>query len=546
MIQVQALAPDQIWTNGRFHTLDPHATIAQAIAIKEGRILAVGQNSEIEAMAGDQTQRVDVNGRCVIPGIFDSHAHLLQVGSKLAAIRLDECESAEEMMELVRQRAKNTPPGSWIVGMGWNEGNFGNGRLPTRHDIDPATAEHPVILMRFFNADVVNSIALKLAGISHKTADPVGGKVERDADGQPNGLLRASAKQFVRDLLPKPTLDELKYALALGCKDFNQFGITSVIDPGLMTHEMHAYQAFYQDGGLTVRTNIMPSWHGFLDEETETQLDYRARELGIFSGLGNEWLRLGGLKMAIDGGTSSRTSYMYQPFEEETEVKNYNRLDTAALRRYFQIAQELGWDIGIHVTGDRAMDMAVDTFAHVAKNSPRPDTRHNVIHAYFPSDRAIDQMAEHNIAAVLQPTFIYWEGDMIFRDVGRQRALNYKPARKLLDRGVRITASSDVPSTVSANPFVSLYALVTRRNNLGNLVAPDQAISRLEALKAYTSGGTWLTREERLKGTLEAGKLADLAVLDRDYFAIPQDEIKDIQAEMTVVAGEVVYEREIM
>lgn len=152
-------------------------------------------------------------------------------------------------------------------------------------------------------------------------------------------------------------------------------------------------------------------------------------------------------------------------------------------------------------------------------------------------------MAEHNIAAVLQPTFIYWEGDLIFRDVGRQRALNYKPARKLLDRGVVVTGSSDIPSTVSTNPFVSLYALVTRKNNLGNLVAADQAISRLEALKTYTIAGTWLTREEQLKGTIEVGKLADLTVLDRDCFSVSDEEIKDIRTDMTVVGGKVVYEK---
>jgi predicted amidohydrolase YtcJ len=543
-VQIRDLAPDLILTNGRIHTLDPHNTVAQAVAVKDGRFLTLGSSNEIEAIAAAQTKRIDLNGRLAIPGLFDSHAHLQEVGLKLAALRLDECQSPEEMMELVRQRAAATEPGTWIVGMGWNEGNFKDGRLPTRHDIDPATSNHPVILMRFFNADVVNSVALKLAGITKATADPLSGKIERDADGTANGLLRASAKQLVRDHLPPHTLADLKHALALGCEDFNQYGITSVLDPGLMTHEMHAYQSFYQDGKLTVRMNLMPSWHGFRDEETETQLNYRARELGIFSGLGDEWLRIGGLKMAIDGGTTSHTAYMYEPFEGETEVKNYNRLNTADLRRYFQIAQEHGWDVGIHVCGDRALDMAVDALAETAVHYPRPNMRHNVIHAYFPSDRAIEQMAEHRIAAVFQPTFLYWEGDLPFRDVGHQRALNYKPARKLLDAGVIVTASSDVPSTVSANPFIALYALVTRKNNLGHHIAADQAISRLEALHAYTTAGTWLTREEHLKGTIEPGKLADLAVLDRDYFAIPDEELKEIQAVMTVVGGEVVFERE--
>jgi predicted amidohydrolase YtcJ len=189
------------------------------------------------------------------------------------------------------------------------------------------------------------------------------------------------------------------------------------------------------------------------------------------------------------------------------------------------------------------MDLAVDALADIARTLPRADARHNIIHAYFPSDRALEQMATHNIGAVIQPTFIYWEGDLIFRDVGHERAANYKPTRKYLDRGIVVTASSDIPSTVSANPYVGLYALVTRKNNLSHYVARDQAITREEALRAFTISGTWLTREEHLKGTIEVGKLADLAVLDRDYFSIPDEEIKDIQVEMTMVGGDVVWER---
>jgi hypothetical protein len=214
-----------------------------------------------------------------------------------------------------------------------------------------------------------------------------------------------------------------------------------------------------------------------------------------------------------------------------------------ALHRHFRTAQELGWDVGIHCCGDHAQDMAVDTFAQVAREAPRSDARHNIIHAYFPTPRALDQMAQYNIAAVLQPTFVYWEGDLLFRDVGERRAQNYKPARKYLDRGVIVTASSDVTSTVSANPFIALYALVTRKNRLGQHIAPHEAISREEAQRAYTASGTWLTREENLKGTIEAGKLADVAVLDRDYFAVADEEIKDIQVDMTIVGGQVAWDR---
>ena len=551
-MHLRDLAPDLILRNARFYTLAPAMPTAQAVAVKDGRFIAVGADDPITALTGAHTQVLDLQNQVVLPGIFDSHNHLQQVGVKLTRIRLDECRSPEDMMELVRQRAAVTPPGDWIVGEGWNEGNFSAshpvGRLPTRFDIDPATDLHPVILMRFFNTDVVNSVALRLAGVTRHTPDPDGGKIERTAGDEPNGLLRAGAKRLVRDLLPQPTVDELTRAIRLGCAEMNRYGITSVVDPGLYPVEMMAYQAVHGEGrgvrgasGLTVRVNMMPSWHGFREEESATELDARARSLGVCSGLGDEWLRLGGLKMAIDGGTSSHTAFMYEPFVGEPAVGDFNRMNPADLRRHFRMAQELGWDVGIHTCGDRAMDMVVDALAAVAGELPRPDARHSVIHAYFPSDRALQQMAEHAIAAVIQPTFLYWEGDMIFRDVGELRAANYKPARKYLDHGVVLCANSDIPSTVSVNPFVGLYALVTRRNNLGHFVAPDQAISRQEALHAYTVAGTWLTREEKVKGTIEAGKVADLVVIDRDYFTVPEAEIKDIAVQMTIAGGRIVY-----
>lgn len=538
------LSPDLILTDGRFYTLDDRNTVAQAMAIKDGRVVAVGGNAEIQGMAGPITAEISLGGRAVIPGLFDAHVHMMEAGAKLATIRLDECESPAEMAALVAERAKVTPPGQWIIGQGWNEGNFRDGRLPTRRDIDSATSEHPVILMRFFNTDVVNSVALRLAGVTRATPDPDGGRIEREVDGEPNGLLRAAAKGLVRRLIPPPTLAEMQHAIRLGCAQMHRFGITSVIEPGVNAAEARAYQACRQAGGLTVRTNLMPSWHGFRQEETATQLDCRARELGIATGFGDEWLRIGGLKMAIDGGTTPHTAYMYEPFEGETEVKNFNRLSVEDLRRFFTTANELGWDVGIHCCGDRAQDLAVDAFAAAAAAAPRPDARHSIIHAYFPTDHALAQMARHNIAAVIQPTFIYWEGDLLFRDVGPRRAAHYKPARQYLARGVPLAASSDEPSTVSVNPFVALYALVTRKNKLGQLVAPHEAIGRLEALRAYTIAGARLTHEEHLKGTLEAGKLADLVVLDRDYFAVPDEEIKDVQVDMTVVGGQVVWERE--
>ena len=542
-MQIKDLSPDLILTNGRFYTLDPDSTVARAAAIKDDRIVAVGEAAAVGDLAGPETQKLDLHGRTVIPGIFDSHHHLMSVGAKLSAIRLDECRSLEEMMELVRERARATPPGEWIVGQGFNEHNFAEGRLPTARDIDPATSEHPVILMRFFNTDVVNSRALQLAGVARDTPDPAGGRIERDSNGEPNGILRAGAKMLARDLLPRPTMNEMKRHLKLACAEAHRFGITSVIEPGLQAREIRAYQSFYNDGELSVRVNMMPSWHGFHENETEEVLNHLARDSGMISGLGNEWLRTGALKMLIDGGTTPHTAFMYDPYEGESQVTAFNRIAQDKLRLYFNSAQELGWDIGIHCCGDHAQDMVVDTLAEVIRDMPRAGARHSIIHGYFPTARALNQMAECRLAVVVQPTFIYWEGNSIFHDVGEARALNWKPVRKYLDHGIAVMSSSDVPSTVSANPFVALYALVTRKNNLGREVAPQEAVTREEALRAYTVNGTWLTREENLKGTIEVGKVADLVVLDRDYFSVPDEEIKDIRVEKTMVAGSIVWER---
>ena len=331
--------------------------------------------------------------------------------------------------------------------------------------------------------------------------------------------------------------------LRLACAEANRHGITSVIEPGLQAREIRAYQSFYGDGELSVRVNLMPSWHGFNEEVGEAVLDHLAGDSGMLSGLGNEWLRIGGLKMLIDGGTTPHTAFMYEPYVGDSELVAFNRIPQEKLRRYFRTAQELGWDIGIHCCGDHAQDMVVDTLTGVIREMPRPDARHSIIHGYFPSPRALDQMAEGRLAVVVQPTFIYWEGNAIFDDVGEERALNWKPVRTYLDRGIVVAASSDVPSTVSAYPFVALYSLVTRKNNLGRQVAPQEAVTREEALRAYTVNGTWLTGEEILKGTIEAGKVADMAILDRDYFTVPDEEIKDIRVEKTMVAGSIVWER---
>jgi predicted amidohydrolase YtcJ len=537
------LAPDLILHGGGVYTLWPGLPRCEALAAKDGRVMALGDSDAVLALAGPSTQLVDLAGRCVIPGINDAHNHMLELGLKLGRLGLDQCGSIAELVELVRQAAERTPEGVWIVGEGWNESRFVEGRLPTRHDLDAATTRHPVLLKRFFNMDVVNSRALDIAGVGRSVADPQGGKIERDEQGDPTGILRASAKQLVRHLIPAPREAELEDALEAAGRAYLAVGITSILDPGLRPEELRAYGRARRAGRLLVRANLMPSWHGFRDDELPAELEARAAGLGVLSGLGDEWLRLGGLKMAIDGGTTSHTAWMFQPFLGEDRVHDYNRLDPEDLREFFARGHNLGWDIGIHAIGDRAHHEAAAAFADVLIASPAPH-RHNLIHGYFASEQSLTQMAQHGLAVVIQPTFIYYEGDDLFRDVGPELAHRYKPARTYLQRGIRVVATSDIPSTVHYNPFVGLYSLVTRKSWQGTPIAPDEAISREQALEAYTVAGAWLTREEHEKGPLAPGYLADMAVLDRDYFECPEEEIKAIQVELTVVGGKVAYTRE--
>jgi predicted amidohydrolase YtcJ len=542
-LRARDLTPDLILFNGAITTFDPELPRCSAIACKDGQVVAIGADTDVCALAGPRTEQIDLGGRTVVPGFNDAHNHMLELGIKFTRLQLEHCTSIAEMVAMVRDQAAKTPRGEWIIGEGWNESLFAEGRLPNRLDLDAATTDHPVLLKRFFNMDVVNSRALELADVHATTPDPQGGRIERFADGSPNGILRASAKLFCRRLIARPTPEQAVAALEAAGRAYLAVGITSILDPGLQPWEMRAYLDARRAGRLPVRVNLMPSWHGFREDETRDQLDARAAELGVYSGLGDRWLSLGGLKMAIDGGTTSRTAWMFQPFVGEEKVYDYNRLDPEDLREFFARGHALGWDIGIHAIGDRAHHEAARAFAEVIEASPRKDHRHNLIHAYFATEESLRHMATYQIAAVVQPTFIYYEGDDLFRDVGERLAHQYKPVRTYLDRGIPVIATSDIPSTVHYNPMISLYSLVTRKTWKGTLIAPQEAITREEALYSCTAAGAWLTREEHVKGRLSPGFLADMVVLDRDYFTCPAEEIREIQVDMTVIDGHVAYRR---
>lgn len=536
------LYPNLVLFNGRVHTMDRHNTVVGAVAVRNGRIIASG-NDDVTGLAGPGTELLDLQGRVVIPGLFDGHLHLLERGIDLTWIRLHECDSVEEMLSLVRERAFEAKPGEWIIGRGWNDERFVERRIPTRCDIDPIAPDNPVVLIRQVQAYLVDSSVLEMIGVDENSPDPEGGTIGRSEDGQPNGLLWGSAKNVVQKVMPQPDLEKMTRALSMAVKELHALGITSVVEPGLRPFEMAGIQSIYQAAGLDARINMMLSWHGYwADLETEEELQRRIREIGIHSGFGDEWLRVGGAKMAMDVAFIPVTQDSAQePDGDDGGLNVFNRLNLEKLPEYCTTAHELKWDIGVHCHSDRLQELVLDAIQSAQRAVPWADARHSIIHGEIPTQRALRKMAELNVGLVAQPGFMYHKG---FANLDEEIVDRFQPIRAYLGHGVRVISSSDVPYAPDANPFIGLYALVTRKNKDGRVLGPDQAVSREEALRSYTEGAAWLTREEELKGTIEPGKLADFAVLDRDYFSVPEEEIKDIQVEVTVIGGKIVYMRE--
>jgi len=530
--------PDLVAYNGKIHTLDSDENVFEAIAVRDGTITALGSDLEVRGLVGPKTKELNLGGRTAIPGLFDGHIHLLERGIDLTWIRLHECESVDEMLSLVRERVAESEPGEWIIGRGWNDERFTDERMPTRWDIDPIAPNNPVLLIRQVQAYLVDSSVLEMIEIDEDTPNPEGGRIGRFEDGTLNGLLWGSAKNVVQKVMPQPDVETTTAALGMAVDELHALGITSVVEPGLRPFEISAFQSVYSAGELAVRVNMMVSWHGYwADLETEAELERRIHEMGIHSGFGDEWLRIGALKMAMDVAFIPPTGEEDEDPDEGLTV--FHRLDVDAMPDYCRTAHELKWDIGVHCHSDRLQELVLDAIVEAQQAIPWDDARHSIIHGEIPTSKALQDMAELDVALVAQPGFMYYKG---FANLDEQMIDRFQPIRTYLDHGVRVIASSDVPYAPDANPFVGLYAMVTRRNKDGQVLGADQAIDREEALRTYTDGAAWLTREEHLKGTIELGKLGDFVVLDRDYFSVSEEEIKDIKVAVTVIGGEIVYE----
>ena len=544
--------PDYIFYNGEVHTVNSTDHVASAVAVVGNHIMATGGDAEIRNLAAEETRQIDLTGRSVIPGIIDAHGHAVETGIFLEGLLVNGMPSIKEMMDRVEEKLADMDPGAWLQGGCWIETQFAEDRMPTRHDLDPVSPDHPVVIERIFAACVANTHALQLAGITRETPDPPGGVIERDPKtGEPTGILQRSAKSLLRKVMPTGTdtaslaggtVDEIESLARVAMKELVKYGITGTVEAGVGPEMCRAYQNLKSRDELLLRVALMPNWYGFTLTQNMEQMARFIDEFGFYTGYGDDWVRLSGLKMAIDGGLTSKTalkSWEYLGGDPAGEIPL--RLDLNKLDGWVKEAHDANWSVGIHVMGDIAIEKAVNAIHRAFQANPAP-RQHQLVHAYYPSADSLDKMREVGVVVAVQPAFIYGEADGYPQLLPEDKQEQFLPLRTYIDAGVTIAASSDTPCA-HYNPFWGLYSAVTRKGMQGYQLGTAEAISVPEMLRAMTMGGAILTGEQDNKGSLEPGKLADLVVLDRNLRVTPDESLRDLEVDLTMVDGRVVYRK---
>lgn len=546
---------DIVLHGGNVITVDEKKPRAQGVAVKDGRILWVGTNEGVKQAIGRGTQVRDLKGMTVIPGFIESHNHTLMFGLGLSSIDLTKVGSVEEMIALVRERAAQQKEGTWITGVGYNQNELKEKRHPSRQDLDKAAPKH-LVSLRHTSAHgyAVNSLALAKAGITKDRLDPEGGKIGRDiTTGELTGLLFESpAMKLIDDITPKPTLEDLVTALGKAGQRFLSEGITSAMDASVGGNDISLQIAAYQEAVdrrvLKVRHNLAIWSEAVFDycrfEESLREAQGKFLGLGIRTGLGDEKLRIGPFKIIVDGAFSTVTAVTYEPYGFEANDRGCGVLviEPEKLAKLASVAHGLGWQLSIHGIGDRAIDICLDAIEAAHRSKPRKDARHRLEHCTMALPRMFDRIKRLGVIPVLQPGFIWELGDNWFRQLGKETCVQLKPFRTLLDNKILMAFSSDRP-VVSGAPLLGIHSAVNQKTRTGQDYAPHEKITPEEALRCYTINGAYATFEEKVKGSIEVGKLADLVILAEDLTQVRSEKIKDIPIMATMVGGEFCYQR---
>ncbi len=536
---------DLILTGGKIVTVDEDFNIAEAVAVKDGKFVAFGTDQDMKTWRGEATEIIDLKGKMVLPGLIDSHLHMVRSGTFLSQIncRTPPMSSIADIMAAVKEEAAEAKTGEWIQGRGWDQAKLAEHRDPTRWDLDEAAPDNPVCLTRTCgHVCVVSSRALEIAGVSKDTPQPVGGNILKDENGEPTGLLQEPpAYIMVKKHIPTPDLDSIARDIRLASNAFNEVGITSVIEAGIEPLEMRAYQKVKDEGNLTVRVSMMLRGKLRSREESVEESLERIKNFPIVTGYGDDFLKFLGLKLLIDGGIGGCTALLREHYEEEPDNFGILTMSEEDLQKRVDAGNLTGMMVGIHCAGGKAMDIVLKAFEETNNIRPIKGRRFALIHAYQPSEESFETCRRLGIVVASQPSFLYYLGESYYENVGEERSKWLKPHRAWIDNGILVASGTDSPVT-PYKPFPSLWASITRRTEVkGTQMGTKQRITRQEAIRLYTINGAYHTFEENIKGSIEPGKLADMIIIDRNILACPVDEIKDTEVLMTFLGGKIVY-----
>ena len=529
---------DLIFTNGVVHTVDASNSLAEAVAVSDGRILAVGSNTSVAATAGPGTQRVDLRGRSLTPGFIDAHYHITGLGSGSEAI---DCKapgmgSIRAIVEEVRKKAATLPPGTWIRGRGYDQSRLAEGRHPNRHDFDPVSPEHPVIFTRTCGHILAfNTKAIELAGLSLSAPDMEGGRYDRDGDGKLLGVSYERANAPIQLAATASRAELRQWLKAANAADLAS-GLTSIHDAmGLTGVSLDIAKELVDAGELNVRI------YSFVTVNSPDHPHVGILSTGVRTGFGDDRLRMGAFKIITDGSSSGPTAATREPYTSNSDDRGIAYWKQDALDDLLGRAHRAGWQCTVHAVGDRAIEQTLDAMARAQSEYPREGLRHRIEHCGITPPDLQRRVKAQGIVPAMQPAFFWEFGDGYIRNYGRERADVMFPAKSLLAAGVVVAGSSDSPVT-DYRPLFGIEQAQTRATSDGDVCGPDERVDLATAIRMHTLNGAYASFEDGIKGSIEPGKLADLVVLPADIRSVPVRELRDLPIAMTVVGGRVVHE----
>ena len=533
-------AADLVFTNGRIYTVDITRPTASALAVRGSRIVFVGSDAEAKALTGSATRVVDLQGKTVIPGIIDAHAHLLGLGTSLRNVNLVGATSYAEVVSRVAARARTVKPGEWILGRGWDQTRWASNAFPTHEDLSRALPNHPVVLSRVDgHAVLANAKAMELAGVTGRTPDPVGGRIIRDASGAPTGVFVDNAEELVSKAIPPSSQQEKRRAILAAIAECNRYGLTAIHDAGQDAATIRIYEQLARAGEFNLRNYVMLSDPGGRAAALRNPYLTRGPQNGLYGG--RLWVRA--IKLYADGALGSRGAALLAPYSDEPANSGLLVSQPPHIAMMAELGLRRGFQINVHAIGDRGNRIALDAIESALRRIPRAGHRFRVEHAQVISPEDIPRFAQLGVIPSMQAT--HQTSDMRWAEarVGPQRIRGAYAWRSLLNTGVVIPNGTDFP-VEEVNPMLTFHAAVTRQDAAGTPVGgwyPEQKMTREEALQSITIWAAYAGFQESVMGSITPGKYADFVVLDRDIMRVPDSELHETRVLSTWLAGKRVY-----